>query len=59
MFVGYPSSQKGYKCYAHGYKGRLFVTMDVDFHDDIPFFSSTSKELLPEGSENENVPLAD
>ena len=59
IFVGYPSSQKGYKCYVPGDKGLLFVTMDVSLHGDIPFFSSVSKELLPEGSAQENVPLVD
>ena len=59
MFVGYPGSQKGYKRYAPGRKGRVLVTMEVSFHEDIPFFSSASKELLPEGNAQENVPPVD
>lgn len=61
IFVGYTSFQKGYKCYVPGLKGRLFVIMDVNFHEDIPFYSSMtmSDELLPDRSGKENVPLID
>lgn len=38
IFVGYHSSQKGYKCYAPGPKGCLFVIMDVSFHEEISFY---------------------
>lgn len=33
--------------------------MDTSFHDDIPFFSPATKELLPEGSAKENISLVD
>lgn len=33
--------------------------MDVSFHEEIPFYSSTSKELLPDCSAKESVPLVD
>ena len=59
--MGYPSSQKGYKCYVPriGTSGRLFVTIDVSFHEEIPFYSSASLELLPDCSEKESGPLVD
>lgn len=43
IFVGYSSNQNGYKCYALGKKGRMFVTIDVTFHEDVPFYSSASE----------------
>ena len=48
IFVEYPSNQKGYKCYTPGKKGRVFVTMDSSFHEDVPFYSSASDELIYE-----------
>lgn len=38
VFVGYATHQKGYRCY-HPPTRRLFVTMDVIFHEDTMYFS--------------------
>ena len=38
VFVGYATHQKGYRCY-HPPTRRLFVTMDVVFHEDTMYFS--------------------
>jgi len=37
IFLGYVPNQKGYKCY-HLATRRQFVSMDVSFHETIPFF---------------------
>lgn len=34
------------KCYCPGKNGQTFVMMDVTFHEDIPYYSSTSKKLI-------------
>lgn len=34
IIVGYPSSQKGYKCNLSGKSGRVIVTMRVKFHEE-------------------------
>ena len=59
VFVGYPSNQKGYKCYAPGKKGRIFVTMDVSFYEDVPFYSSVSEDLIHGKSKVNSLPLLD
>lgn len=38
VFVGYATRQKGYRCF-HPPTRRLFVTMDVVFHEDTMYFS--------------------
>ena len=38
-FLGYAVYQKGYRCY-HPPSKRMFVTMDVVFHEDSMYFSS-------------------
>lgn len=38
VFVGYATHQKGYRCY-HPPTCRLFITMDVVFHEDTMYFS--------------------
>lgn len=38
VFVGYATHQKGYRCY-HPPTRRLFITMDVVFHEDTMYFS--------------------
>ena len=48
IFVGYPSTQKGYKCYFPGNGGKIFVTMHVTFHEDVPFYSLEGKEVIRE-----------
>ena len=39
VFLGYAACQKGYQCY-HSPSKRMFVTMDVFFHEDSMYFSS-------------------
>ena len=39
VFLGYAAYQKGYRCY-HPPCKRMFVTMDVVFHEDSMYFSS-------------------
>lgn len=39
-FVGYVTHQKGYWCY-HSPTRSLFITIDVVFHDDTMYFSTT------------------
>ena len=39
VFLGYAAYQKGYRCY-HPPSKRMFVTMDVVFHEDSMYFSS-------------------
>ena len=39
VFLGYVAYQKGYRCY-HPPNKRMFVTMDVVFHEDSMYFSS-------------------
>ena len=38
VFLGYAAYQKGYRCY-HPSSKRMFVTMDVVFHEDSMYFS--------------------
>ena len=38
VFIGYATHQKGYQCY-HPSTHRLFVMMDVVFHEDTIYFS--------------------
>ena len=38
VFLGYAAYQKGYRCY-HPSRKRMFVTMDVVFHEDSMYFS--------------------
>jgi hypothetical protein len=37
IFVGYPTGQKGYKCWNPSER-RLFVSMDVTFRETVPFY---------------------
>ena len=37
VFLGYAAYQKGYPCY-HPPSKRMFVTMDVVFHEDLMYF---------------------
>ena len=39
VFLGYAAYQKGYLCY-HPLRKRMFVTMDIVFHEDSMYFSS-------------------
>ena len=55
LFIGYSAVQKGYKCYDPTTK-RIYITCDVTFHENIPFFSESSiqgenlSEFQPEQS---------
>ncbi|PON38314.1 hypothetical protein TorRG33x02_345400, partial [Trema orientale] len=40
VFVGYATHQKGYRCY-HPPTRRLFITLDVVFHEDTLYFSKS------------------
>ena len=42
VFVGYALHKKGYRCY-HPPTRRMFITMDVVFHEDSMYFSSESE----------------
>ncbi|KAJ9701155.1 hypothetical protein PVL29_006480 [Vitis rotundifolia] len=44
LFVGYSRLQKGYRCYSLE-THRYFISTDVTFFEDSPFFSTTSKSL--------------
>ncbi len=37
IFIGYPSGQKGYKCWSPSER-RTFVSMDVTFRESVPFY---------------------
>ncbi|MCH99345.1 myosin-16-like, partial [Trifolium medium] len=41
VFLGYAAHQKGYRCY-HPPSKRMFITLDVVFHEDSMYFSSES-----------------
>ncbi|RVW22622.1 Retrovirus-related Pol polyprotein from transposon TNT 1-94 [Vitis vinifera] len=42
VFVGYALHKKGYRCY-HPPTQRMFITMDMVFHEDSMYFSSESE----------------
>lgn len=44
IFIGYPSSQKGYWCYLHEKKWNRICYNDVTFHVGIHWYSIESKE---------------
>lgn len=54
--MGYPSTQKGYKCYLPEKVIRYFVTMDVTFQEDVPFYSPNGKDVIYDESQGERVP---
>ena len=39
VFLGYATSQKSYRCY-HPPTQRIFIILDVVFHEDLMYFSS-------------------
>ena len=51
--MGYSSTQKGYKCYVPENGGKYFVTMDVTFFEDVPYYSSKGKEILEPNRQGE------
>ncbi|RVW36361.1 Retrovirus-related Pol polyprotein from transposon RE2 [Vitis vinifera] len=44
LFLGYSKLQKGYRCYSLK-THRYFISTDVTFFEDSPFFSTTSESL--------------
>ncbi|KAK2988104.1 hypothetical protein RJ640_023853 [Escallonia rubra] len=42
VFVGYAAHQKGYRCY-HPLTHKMFITLDVVFHEDLMYFSTESE----------------
>jgi hypothetical protein len=45
VFLGYSSHHKGYKCYHHEF-GRMYISWDVVFHEDVfPFLQTSSKSV--------------
>ncbi|CAL5428100.1 unnamed protein product [Camellia sinensis] len=49
VFVGYASHQKGYRCY-HPPSRKVYVTLDVVFHEDTMYYSSPVSPLQGEHS---------
>ncbi|CAL2238036.1 unnamed protein product [Prunus armeniaca] len=59
VFIGYSSTQKGYKCY-HLPTQKVHVTLDVTFHEEVPYYVSPSSLIQGEmGSELESLGLED
>ncbi|CAL8141056.1 unnamed protein product [Prunus armeniaca] len=57
VFIGYSSTQKGYKCY-HPPTQKGHVTLDVNFHEEVPYYVSPSSPIQGEsGSELESLGL--
>lgn len=46
LFLGYSRSKSGYHCYNPSLK-KSFVTMDVTFFEDVPFYSSSHTTSCP------------
>ena len=44
LFLGYSRLQKGYRCYSLEIH-RYFISADVTFFEDSPFFSTTAESL--------------
>ncbi|KAI5341512.1 hypothetical protein L3X38_020786 [Prunus dulcis] len=54
LFIGYSTTQKGYKCY-HPHSQKVHVTLDVTFHEEVPYYVSSSSLIQGEkGSELKN-----
>jgi hypothetical protein len=50
LFVGYSSTQKGYKCY-HPHSGKLFVSMDVTFLKQEAYFLRGASDTSLQGGD--------
>ncbi|BBG99846.1 hypothetical protein Prudu_009672 [Prunus dulcis] len=51
VFIGYSTTQKGYKCY-HPPSQKVYVTLDVTFHEEEQYYVSSSSSIQEErGSE--------
>ncbi|CAL9023669.1 unnamed protein product [Prunus brigantina] len=59
VFIGYSTTQKGYKCY-HPPSQKVHVTLDVTFHEEVPYYVSSSSPIQGEnGSELQNFGMED
>ncbi|CAL2266072.1 unnamed protein product [Prunus armeniaca] len=59
VFIGYCTTQKGYKCY-HPPLQKVHVTLDVTFHEKVPYYVSSSSLIQGErGSELKNIGMKD
>ncbi|KAI5345135.1 hypothetical protein L3X38_013012 [Prunus dulcis] len=47
VFIGYSSTQKGHKCY-HPPTQKVHVTLDVTFHEEVPYYVSPSSPIQGE-----------
>jgi len=47
VFLGYATTQKGYRCY-HPSSKRMFITQDVNFHENEMFFGPSTSSLQEE-----------
>ncbi|CAL2238091.1 unnamed protein product [Prunus armeniaca] len=57
VFIGYSSTYKGYKCY-HQPTQNVHVTLDVTFHEEVPYYVSPSFPIQEERrSELESLEL--
>ncbi|CAL8113480.1 unnamed protein product [Prunus armeniaca] len=57
VFIGYSSTHKGYKCY-HPLTQKVYVTLDVTFHEEVPYYVSPSSPIQGDrGSELESLGL--
>src|SRR4051812_5538439 len=54
VFVGYPSCQKGYKCWSPTEK-RFFVSMDVTFRESDPYYENSFEKTSPDRREGVRV----
>lgn len=54
VFISYSTTHNGYKCY-HPYTQKVHVTLDVTFHEDVPYYVSHSSPIQgKKGSELES-----
>ncbi|KAI5312926.1 hypothetical protein L3X38_042100 [Prunus dulcis] len=59
VFIGYSTTQKGYKCY-HPPTQKVHFTLDVTFHEEAPYYVSPSSPIQGEkGSKLESIGLQD
>jgi hypothetical protein len=52
IFLGYSPTQKGYRCWSPTER-KFFVSMDVTFHENEPFYSPNGRSAISIGSKGE------